>query len=272
MNKKQIEYLLAIESFSSISKAADHLGVSQPTLSKFLLNTEKTLNTKLFSRYSKKVKVTREGTIYLHSFKKILGELATAHQQVQRLKNDYVSNYSIGVHHILARQAIPEIEARLKPYNGMNLNYSLLSSREITEKVAAGELDFGIAADPQKYPDIVIRKIRTEFTGLYSANGKEMDTLFYNSNMIFANRFVKEIDAELTKSIEDYETIAAVVRAKLGMGLLPSLVPNLSHNLKLIQKIGPEIDVCLIYHSNKTKNKALTKIRSILREALSKVS
>lgn len=48
MDFRELNYVLAIEKYQNITKAADSLYVSQPTLSKFLMNLENTLGQKLF--------------------------------------------------------------------------------------------------------------------------------------------------------------------------------------------------------------------------------
>ena len=74
MNKKQIKMILAIERFSNITKAADFIGITQATLSKFLNSTEEKFHTKIFYRYSRSVTPSKEGEVLLRSFKTILME------------------------------------------------------------------------------------------------------------------------------------------------------------------------------------------------------
>lgn len=50
MDFRELNYVLAIEKYQNITKAADSLYVSQPTLSKFLMNLENTLGQKLFRK------------------------------------------------------------------------------------------------------------------------------------------------------------------------------------------------------------------------------
>ena len=51
MDFRELNYVLAIEKYQNITKAADSLYVSQPTLSKFLMNLENTLGQKLFRNW-----------------------------------------------------------------------------------------------------------------------------------------------------------------------------------------------------------------------------
>ena len=50
MELKEARYILAIARHKSISKAAEALFISQPSLSKYLKNLEQQLGTRLFDR------------------------------------------------------------------------------------------------------------------------------------------------------------------------------------------------------------------------------
>lgn len=50
MDFRELNYVLAIEKYQNITKAANSLYVSQPTLSKFLMNLENTIGQKLFRK------------------------------------------------------------------------------------------------------------------------------------------------------------------------------------------------------------------------------
>ena len=53
MNTKACEYIVAIAEKKNLSAAAASLGISQPTLSSFLSNTERNLKQTLFTRQKK---------------------------------------------------------------------------------------------------------------------------------------------------------------------------------------------------------------------------
>ena len=63
MDFRELNYVLAIEKYQNITKAADSLYVSQPTLSKFLMNLENTLGQKLFRKLGNKYILTYAGEL-----------------------------------------------------------------------------------------------------------------------------------------------------------------------------------------------------------------
>lgn len=72
MDFRELNYLLAIEKYQNITKAADSLYVSQPTLSKFLSSLEKNLGQKLFRKLGNKYIVTYAGQKYVDAAREIL--------------------------------------------------------------------------------------------------------------------------------------------------------------------------------------------------------
>lgn len=65
MNLNQLRYFLAVGSLQSISKAAEHLHISQPSLSANMRDLENEFGVTLFTRHYRGVRLTEEGqTLY----------------------------------------------------------------------------------------------------------------------------------------------------------------------------------------------------------------
>ncbi len=71
MYLKEINYILKIQQYASISKAAEEIFISQPALSKFLKNLEQEIGAPLFSRIGNTLIPTYVGTRYLEYARKI---------------------------------------------------------------------------------------------------------------------------------------------------------------------------------------------------------
>ena len=61
MEIRVLKYFLAVAREENISRAADFLHVTQPTLSRQLMDLEEELGAKLFLRSSRKITLTDEG-------------------------------------------------------------------------------------------------------------------------------------------------------------------------------------------------------------------
>lgn len=64
MNTTQLECFLAVANYLNFSRAAEHLKITQPAVSHQISTLEDELETKLFQRTSKSVRLTREGYLF----------------------------------------------------------------------------------------------------------------------------------------------------------------------------------------------------------------
>lgn len=79
MTLDQLNYLLILAEEQNVTRAAQRLYITQPTLTTFINKLEKELGTKLFDRGRNPVKPTKNGEIYL----KKMQELLLAEQQLK---------------------------------------------------------------------------------------------------------------------------------------------------------------------------------------------
>lgn len=77
MDFRELQYILAIAKYQNITKAAESLYITQPTLSKFLISLERSLNQPLFQKVGHRYYLTYAGECYVEKANEIL-----------RLKND----------------------------------------------------------------------------------------------------------------------------------------------------------------------------------------
>ncbi len=77
MDFRELNYVLAIAKYQNITRAAESLYVSQPTLSSFLISLERELDLKLFRKLGHRYVLTYAGERYVEKARQIL-----------RLKND----------------------------------------------------------------------------------------------------------------------------------------------------------------------------------------
>lgn len=97
MNTRQLSYIIAIEEHGNLSAASRALGVSQPALSKYLLELEEELGTELFLRHKKKLYPTAAGRIYLEAARKIIAVKSTTYQMIASLSGACQKTITVGV-------------------------------------------------------------------------------------------------------------------------------------------------------------------------------
>lgn len=70
MTIQQLKYIIAIDRHRNFAKAAEELGVTQPTLSAMLLKLEEELDVRIFERSNKNVKPTAAGELIIRQAEK----------------------------------------------------------------------------------------------------------------------------------------------------------------------------------------------------------
>lgn len=109
MNARPYEYLLAISENGSLSKAAQALGISQPTLSNFLSGTERQMGHALFERSGKVLIPTEAGLIYLDTCRRILEVISQTYHAIASLEDRYREAFTVGVTPYRGSQVFSEI-------------------------------------------------------------------------------------------------------------------------------------------------------------------
>ena len=78
MELGQIKYFILVAQLQNMSRAAQSLGIAQPTLSRSITNLEKELGTQLFDRSGKKLTLNERGKKFLDSAQSAVEELERA--------------------------------------------------------------------------------------------------------------------------------------------------------------------------------------------------
>ncbi len=155
MEIRTLRYFLAVAREENMTRAAEYLHVTQPTLSKQIQSLEDELGKKLFIRHSFRIELTEEGILLrkraedlVSMADKIAGEFTalddvTGGDVYFGLAESYQIRY-------LAR----ELKRFKERYPGLRYHISSGDTEQVTEKLDKGVLDFAVLAeepDPAKY-------------------------------------------------------------------------------------------------------------------------
>ena len=151
MEIRLLRYFLAVAQEESISKAADILHITQPTLSRLLMDLEKELNTKLLIRgkRNKKITLTEDG-ILLKSRAQVLIELTNKTESEFLFGDKNISgDIFIGGGETDAIRVIARTIKRLSlEYPNIKYHFYSGNGEDVTEKLNKGLLDFGVFIEP----------------------------------------------------------------------------------------------------------------------------
>ena len=79
MTLDQLNYLLVLAEEQNVTRAAQRLYITQPTLTTFITKLERELGTKLFDRTRNPVRTTKNGELYIQKMRELLLEIGRAH-------------------------------------------------------------------------------------------------------------------------------------------------------------------------------------------------
>jgi len=149
MEIRILKYFLAVAKEGSITKAANSLHLTQPTLSKQLKELEIELGQKLFKRGQYNISLTPEGIILKKRAQEIIEMVERAQNELTAAKDTITGDIFIGCGESDAMRQIAEIfyEIHLK-YPEIKYHINSGNADDITERLDKGLLDFGLLIAP----------------------------------------------------------------------------------------------------------------------------
>ncbi|MCI8273917.1 MAG: LysR family transcriptional regulator [Clostridia bacterium] len=150
MEIRLLKYFLAVAREENITAAAESLHITQPTLSKQLMELEDELGKKLFIRGKRKITLTEDGIILRKRAGEIINLVEKTQSELSSLDEETISgDIYIGASETDGMRIIAKASNNLqKKYP--NIHYHLFSgnSEDVLEKLDKGLIDFGILSEP----------------------------------------------------------------------------------------------------------------------------
>ena len=145
---RELKYFLAIAREQSISKAAESLYMTQPSLSRQMQNLEKELGKQLFVRGSKKIELTEAGFLLqkraeemLALYEKTQAELAAPEECAGEIR--------IGGGESFCVSFVARLATKMQRENPrVVFHFFSGDTQDVTEKLEKGLIDFGILVEP----------------------------------------------------------------------------------------------------------------------------
>ena len=250
MNMKQLKYVLVLADEGSFVRAADALGISQPSLSQYVKKIEKQVGMELFDRAGGEVRLTDAGKVYVEAGKQIL-ELE--HQMQNRFSD--IAAYKTGsviVGTSPYRSSCmlpPVVKAFRDDYPGVQVIVEEMTTSELFENAERGKFDLCltllpvderlfalekitdeelILAVPCSYPKLISRLEPGKKYPVIDAEQLDGGNFVMITELQVMQKTLENIcvDYELTVHktavVKSLEAQIAMVREGIGMALVPS--------------------------------------------------
>ncbi len=163
MDIRELDYILAIASEGSISKAAQRLFMAQSSLSQFLSKIEAELNTVLFVRTANGVRPTYAGEIFIENAKEMDFMLKRVKNQILDIEFLRAGKVELGISTFRGMYLLPKVLKEFKKlYPQIQVIIHEADSKILQQKITNGELDLALIAMPEKSDDIPLEAVMSD--------------------------------------------------------------------------------------------------------------
>ena len=159
MEIRTLRYFLAVAREENMTRAAETLHVTQPTLSKSLKRLEDELGKKLFTRHSFSIKLTDEGILLRNRAEDLVSMADRIEQEFISLDDITGGDLYFGLaESFQIRYLAQSIHSFKQTYPDLRYHITSGDTEQVMEKLDKGLLDFVVlaeSADVGKYESVV---------------------------------------------------------------------------------------------------------------------
>lgn len=149
MELRILRYLLVVAREENITRAAEILHISQPALSRQIMQLEEELGVKLFTRGKQNVCLTSEGILFRRRAQEIVNLADKARDELQQENNILVGTISIGCGELRNMEELSEIIAAFQEqYPLVKFEIHSAYNMDVKERIEQGLLDMGLMVEP----------------------------------------------------------------------------------------------------------------------------
>lgn len=155
-----LQYFLAVAEEQSITKAAEYLHISQPTLSKQMMDLEENLGKQLLVRGRKKITLTEEGTFLRGRAQEIISLMDKTESAFRENEQSISGDVYIGCGEHRSTFTIMQIIRSIQEeYPDIRFHFFSSNADAIIERLDKGLLDMGFLLEPEITPRYDYKKL-----------------------------------------------------------------------------------------------------------------
>lgn len=261
-NAFDIKYFIELAHVLNVTRAAERLGISQPSLSEAIKRLEASLSVTLFTRHKNGVILTREGQLLLSQAKNLNQHWENLSLQLKNSKDEVGGRYKVGAHNSVALYTLNKtIPAFLQKYPYVEFDIIHDLSRKILDSIVTFEIDFGVVVNPLKHKDLIIKKLGDDKVTFWQSNIKDCDleTLIFDPNLLQSQSLLKKDKSTYKRQIKtsSLELTAELVENGVGIGIIPSRIAQ-KYNIKSLKgKSFITDEICFVYRYENKNQKTI---------------
>ena len=155
-----LQYFLAVAEEQSITRAANYLHITQPTLSKQMMDLEEQLGKQLFIRGKKKITLTEDGLYLRGRAQEVVSLIEKTEHDFRENEQNISGDIHIGCGEYQSSSAIMKIICDIRnDYPDIHFHFFSSNADAILERLDKGLIDIGILLDPEITPRYDYQKL-----------------------------------------------------------------------------------------------------------------
>ena len=149
MEIRVLRYFLSVVREESITKAAEVLHITQPTLSRQLAQMEEEIGVRLFDRGTRKIQLTNEGLLLRRRAEEILQLVDKTEKELVEQEEQVEGKISIGCGEVASVQMLPDLIRNFhQKYPLVTFDLFTATADLVKEQMDKGLLDSGLLLEP----------------------------------------------------------------------------------------------------------------------------
>jgi len=271
MELRHLKYFLAVAEELNFTKAAEKLFISQPPLSRQIIELEEEIQARLFNRNNKKVELTEAGKYFEKEVKELFQNLERITLKTTKIAENVSGEFRIAYISSIYSSIISELIKHLKeqfPYVNFKL-FEISTTKQILA-LEQGKIDLGIIRSPIKSPKIKSQLwFQDGFSVVYNKheiqinsekeiqNLKDETFVFFNKDYApHYHEVLLELCAfygftpKVVHESNNINSIVQLVKNGLGISIVPSNIAKNNQDPEIgfieLKKVNLYTDVSLI--------------------------
>ncbi len=236
MELRSLHYFVRIAELGSITRAASHLHVAQPALTRHVQRLEEELDVVLFTRANRGVRLTEAGQKLLEGAARILRDIERTGDEIRAQDAHPSGKIILGITPTLCPVLVPELFARMRrDYKMIELKVMHAGMVRLEEFLIDGRADIALLSELSRGRLIASTRLGEEEMVLVTRPGARSGgavggTELGQTPLVLGDGLRAAMDAllaghgvELKVEIEinDHETIRLMVQQGVGASILP---------------------------------------------------
>ena len=149
MELRVLRYFLTLAREESISRAAEALYITQPTLSRQLAELEQELGVRLFERGKRKITLTEEGVLLRRRAEEMTELADKTERELRKSSEQFAGVVSIGAAETVAAELLVRVVDSFRTkYPEVTFQMDAGIADHVKERIDAGLLDLGLLIEP----------------------------------------------------------------------------------------------------------------------------